>query len=135
MTAKRIVEKLTTLAIAALYRGMQRATTTRYRKDVTDEMQNLLEDLDRARGVLPPVAHRTRALLLVIKRPTDASADAAAIVAYVRAVALGADWPELADRVQATGDPELMRRFLRYAPTSDRVDVRKTWVAAEVTCS
>ncbi len=135
MTIERMLDRIAALAVVALNRAMQRAAVTRYRKDATDDIEKLLEDLDRARGVLPPMDRRTRALLLAVKRPADASADAAAVVAYVRAVALGAGWTELAAQVQATGDPELMRRFLRYSPSSHRTEVRKTCSIAEVLCS
>jgi len=95
-------------------------------------MEKLLLDLDRARGVTPPVPRRTRALLLLVKRPVDPGADQNAVVAYVRAVVLGAPATDLAERVQATGCPELMRRLIRLLPVADLTGVKRMLTVAEV---
>jgi hypothetical protein len=132
MTLVCIVDRLAALAVSALYRLMQRAPTTRYRGQVADDMEKLLLDLDRARGVTPPVPRRTRALLLLVKRPVDPGADQNAVVAYVRAVVLGAPATDLAERVQATGCPELMRRLIRLLPVADLTGVKRMLTVAEV---
>ena len=80
MTLVRIVDRLVALAVSALSRLMQRAPGTRYRGQLADEMEKLLADLDRARGVAPSVPRRTRALLLLVKRPVDPGADTNAVV-------------------------------------------------------
>lgn len=116
MTYVQLRGRLFNLGVGSLHGFVHRAPYTRYRSELRAEIEKLICDMDRAEGITTPLPLRTRALLLLVRRPVAAAADEEAVDAYIRAIASGDPANKLAELVQATGCPELMRRFVLYGP-------------------
>jgi hypothetical protein len=116
------------LVIVTVRGRMLVAARTRNRGSLRDELVALICDVcpEPAPGEL---TLRDRAMLLMPTRPLEARMSEP-VGAYVGAVVSGAPAEEL---VQRTNEPELMKRFLRFAPVRDREDFRNMILVTEVT--
>jgi hypothetical protein len=131
------VNRLLVIAIAIAFAGqrLKHPPLPRGRVRAANRLERRLADLDAILATAPDVSPRTRAKLLLVRRPVDPDADPVAVAAYARAVAMGAAAKELADKVQATGCPELMGRLLELVRLEDAKPLRRTLVVARVMCA
>lgn len=108
--------------------GPMMSSRTFLRRDI----RKTLEDVEMCAASANALDMRTRVLLLTPARPMPANADDDAIAAYVEGVAHGASVAELADRVCATGWPELMTRFARTVGGDEGARVREASIVMRV---
>ena len=135
MKLEAILEILLEGALGTIRQHMTMAPKTRYRAEMLSNIGKVLLEIERTHKLAPALPARTRALLLMPKRPIEDAADADAVRAYVRDVALGEPASVLAERVQRTHSAELMHRFLRYVPGVESTEIRATIAVANVMLS
>lgn len=130
LTPDDIRQRWIPLVVASVRGKMRLAASTRNRGSLRDEIVALVRDVcpSPAPGEL---TLRDRAMLLMPTRPLAAQSSEP-VRAYVRGVVSGAPPEELEELVQQTNEPELMKRFLRHAPSRDREALRNLIVVMEI---
>ncbi|HQP37819.1 MAG TPA: hypothetical protein PLI95_21700 [Polyangiaceae bacterium] len=117
-------------SVARVIRWMSMAPHTYRRREVADEIEAVLKEVDRALGGLPDsIPRRRRALLLLPQQPVVLDP---AFYEYVTGVVRGDAVTELQELVVRTGSLELMQRFSRYALGCDRAGLKREMLVVEV---
>jgi len=115
---------------AWVIRWMMIAPRTYRRREVVDEIDGILKDVDRVLGGLPDsIPRRRRTLLLTPRKPVSLNLE---VYRYVTGIVRGIATSELQQLVAKTCSAELVRRFLRYGGECDRTMLQRELAVMEV---
>ena len=116
--------------VAWVIRWMMIAPRTYRRREVADEIEGILKEVDRMLGGLPDsLPRRRRTLLLTPRKPVPLNLE---VYRYVTGVVRGSAIGDVQQLVTQTCSAELVRRFLRYGGGNDRPALKRELAVLEV---